>query len=55
MPEDGKIIALDINEKFTSLGKKYWKKAEVKDKIDLRIGNALDEFDLLIEDEKNHG
>ena len=27
LPEDGKLIGIDISEEFTSLGKKYWKEA----------------------------
>jgi predicted O-methyltransferase YrrM len=48
LPKDGKIIALDISKEFTSLGVKYWEKAGVSDKIDLRLGPALDELDNLI-------
>ena len=39
LPEDGWIIGLDIND--TELGRKYWKKEGVENKIDLRIGDAL--------------
>ena len=24
MPEDGKLIAIDVDEEFTSLARKYW-------------------------------
>lgn len=40
LPEDGKIIACDVSEKWTSIGKKYWKLAKVDHKIDLRIAPA---------------
>lgn len=40
LPEDGKIIACDVSDKWTALGRKYWKKANVDHKIDLRIAPA---------------
>lgn len=40
LPEDGKLIALDISEQFTDVAKKYWKEAGVEHKIDLRIQDA---------------
>lgn len=27
MPEDGKLVALDVETQFTSVGEKYWKQA----------------------------
>lgn len=42
LPEDGKLICCDISEEWTSIGKRYWQKAGVAHKIDLRIGPALD-------------
>ena len=50
LPEDGRIIACDINEEWTKIALEYWKKAGVADKIDLQIGPALD---TLTELEKN--
>ena len=37
LPLDGKIIACDISTKYTDIAEKYWKDANVRDKIDLRI------------------
>ena len=42
LPEDGRIICCDISEKWTAVGKPFWKKAGVEQKIDLRIGPALE-------------
>lgn len=57
LPADGELICLDVDEDWTSIGRKYWERAGVADKIDLRIGNAhesvtqLDgEFDLAFVD-----
>ncbi len=38
----GRLIACDTSEEWTSIGRDYWQKAGVADKIDLRIGPALD-------------
>ena len=42
LPADGQVVACDISEEWTSIGRGYWAKAGVADKIDLRIGNAVD-------------
>lgn len=42
LPEDGRIIACDINEKYTAVARRYWKEAGVDQKIDLRLGPALE-------------
>jgi caffeoyl-CoA O-methyltransferase len=41
LPEDGRIVCCDISEEWTAIGKPFWKKAGVEEKIDLRIGPAL--------------
>lgn len=40
LPEDGKIVACDVSDEWTILGRKYWKIAKVDHKIDLRIAPA---------------
>jgi predicted O-methyltransferase YrrM len=42
LPKDGRIICCDISEEWTAVGKPFWKKAGVEQKIDLRIGPALE-------------
>ena len=49
LPLDGKIIACDISTKYTDIAEKYWEDANVRDKIDLRIGPALDTLQKLID------
>jgi predicted O-methyltransferase YrrM len=48
LPKDGRIVACDVSEEWTSVGRRYWKKAGVEEKIDLRIGPALATLDTLI-------
>jgi caffeoyl-CoA O-methyltransferase len=40
LPDDGRLICLDVSEEWTSIGRRYWEKAGVADKIELRIGDA---------------
>jgi predicted O-methyltransferase YrrM len=42
LPAGGKLVACDISEEWAAIGKRYWKEAGVADKIDLRIGPAVE-------------
>ena len=42
LPHDGKLVACDIEPEFVAIGRPYWDEAGVADRIDLRIGPALD-------------
>ncbi|MEM9152097.1 MAG: class I SAM-dependent methyltransferase [Cyanobacteria bacterium P01_F01_bin.3] len=48
LPDDGRIVACDVNEKDCAIALSYWQKANVAHKIDLRIAPALDTLDALI-------
>lgn len=48
LPDDGRIVACDVSEEYTSVGKRYWKEAGVDQKIDLRLGPALETLDELL-------
>jgi predicted O-methyltransferase YrrM len=48
LPKDGKVIACDINEEWTSIGRRYWKEAGFADKIDLRLGPAAETLKSLL-------
>lgn len=37
---DARLIACDVSEKWTAIGRPYWEEAGVADRIDLRIGPA---------------
>ena len=41
LPEDGKLIAVDVSEEFTGIAHKYWAEAGVDKKIDLRLDGGL--------------
>ena len=48
LPDDGRIIACDVSEEWTALGRRYWAEARVEDKIDLRIAPAETTLDTLL-------
>jgi len=48
LPTDGKIIACDVSEEYTSIASHYWQQAGVNDKIDLRLAPALETLAALL-------
>ena len=48
LPDDGRVIACDVNEEWTSIARRYWREAGVEKKIDLRLKPALATLDDLI-------
>ncbi|MFN4233172.1 MAG: O-methyltransferase [Bacteroidia bacterium] len=57
LSENGKIITIDINEEIEKFVRNFFESSEYKNKIDYRIGNALDiiptinhEFDMVFID-----
>lgn len=54
LPDDGKVIACDVSEEFTSIAKPYWEEGGVTDKIDLRLQPATQTLQELLDNgEKN--
>lgn len=49
LPDDGKVIACDINADWTSIASKYWKMGGVSDKIELRLGPAVETLQNMID------
>jgi len=52
LPEDGRLLCLDVSEEWTSIGRRAWEKAGVDGKIELRIAPALDSLRALPETEQ---
>jgi predicted O-methyltransferase YrrM len=50
LPADGKLIACDVNDEFTRIGRPFWKEAGVESKIDLRLQPGLKTLDELLKD-----
>ncbi|MEU2210522.1 class I SAM-dependent methyltransferase [Streptomyces hygroscopicus] len=65
LPADGTLVTCDITAKWPSLGRPFWERAGVADRIDVRVGDARDtlaglrregrEFDLVFIDADKTG
>jgi caffeoyl-CoA O-methyltransferase len=42
LPPDGRLLCCDVSDEWTSIGRDHWQRAGVADRIELRIGPALD-------------
>jgi len=47
LPDDGRIVACDVNERWTAVARRYWEAAGVAHRIDLRLATALDTLEAL--------
>lgn len=48
LPPDGKLIACDVSEDYTTIARRYWQLAGVTEKIDLHIAPAVETLDWLL-------
>jgi predicted O-methyltransferase YrrM len=48
LPDDGRIVALDVSREFTDIAQTYWKRAGVTGKIELRLGPAQASLDKMV-------
>jgi predicted O-methyltransferase YrrM len=48
LPDDGRIVACDVSETWTAVARRYWQRAGVAHKIDLRLAPALGTLDALL-------
>ena len=42
LPDDGTLFCCDVNEEWTAIARKYWERAGVDDKIELRLAPAIE-------------
>ncbi|MBP0024988.1 MAG: class I SAM-dependent methyltransferase [Roseofilum sp. SBFL] len=54
LPPEGQIVACDVDAEVTNIARRYWQKAGVSDRIDLRLAPALDTLDQLIANGENN-
>jgi len=47
LPEQGKLLCLDIDDDWTAIAKRHWERAGVSDRIELRIGPAIEALEQL--------
>jgi predicted O-methyltransferase YrrM len=45
LPEDGRLLACDISDEYTRVGRPFWQQAGVAHKIDLRLAPAIETLD----------
>lgn len=50
MPDDGTIVCCDVSDEYTSVARRYWDTAGVADKMDLRLGPAVETLDRMLAD-----
>ncbi len=50
LPEEGRIVACDVNAEWTAIGRKHWQQAGVAHKIDLRLAPAGETIAALLKD-----
>jgi predicted O-methyltransferase YrrM len=48
LPPNGKVVACDVSDEWTSVGRPFWREAGVESRIDLRIQPALKTLDELL-------
>ena len=48
LPDDGRLLACDISDEYTRVGRPFWSAAGVAGKIDLQLGPALATLDARI-------
>ena len=41
LPAGGRLICIDASEEWTAIARKYWEKANVQERIELRLGQAI--------------
>jgi O-methyltransferase len=47
LPPGGRVVTLDVNEHWPAIGRRHWERAGVADRIELRLGLAMDSLDRL--------
>ena len=48
MPASGRLVCCDVSDEWTSIARKFWRKARVESKIRLRLAPALETLDALL-------
>ena len=48
LPADGRLLCCDVSEEWTDIARRHWAEAGVADKIDLRLGPAVETLDAML-------
>lgn len=51
LPSDGRLVCCDVSREYTDVARRYWDRAGVAGKIDLRLGPALETLENLRQSE----
>ena len=54
LPPDGSLLCCDVSREWTDVARRYWAEAGVADKIELRLGPAVETLDQLLADGQAH-
>jgi predicted O-methyltransferase YrrM len=49
LPQTGSVVACDVNREWTDIARRYWRKAGVEEKIELRLAPARQTLEFLLE------
>ncbi len=52
LPQNGKLIACDISQKWTDVARRYWRDAGVDSIVELHLGPAMQTLDRLLAEEQ---
>ena len=50
LPADGLLVGCDINESWAGIAERYWREAGVSDRVDMRLGPAIETLDCMLRD-----
>ena len=50
LPDDGRLVCCDVSDEYTAVARRYWTDAGVADRVDLRLGPAVESLDRLLAD-----
>lgn len=50
LPDDGRLLACDVSERWTAVARRYWAEAGVAHRIDLRLAPAMETLEGLLAD-----
>jgi predicted O-methyltransferase YrrM len=50
LPPDGRLLCCDVSDEYTATARRFWAEAGVADKVELRLGPAVDTLDALLAD-----
>ncbi|MEZ5774544.1 MAG: class I SAM-dependent methyltransferase [Hyphomicrobiaceae bacterium] len=50
LPDDGRIVTCELEPRFPEIGRPFWREAGVEEKIEVRLGPAVETLDAMIAD-----